>query len=263
MLLPILCHADRVGTTAFVAYIFKDVINKIFYERREDLIPCRSASALLGAFILRGLATYGQSVTMAKIGNNIVARYQQRIFDHLMKLGLDFYNDTRSGQLAAQVNQNVSGVRELMDMTVTSIGTDFYAGRTDRRHGLLDPVLSLIALLVGPPAHPHRALSGERLRSIHRESVTVNSHLLGAMQEATQGIAIVKAFTMEDQLRVEDQQARSGAPKSVPTRSRAFRSALTPITELIAGFAIAIDDHLYRLSRDLQSRSRRAPCSAS
>ena len=39
-----------------------------------------------------------------------------------------------------------------------------------------------------------------RLRRITRESVEVNSRLIGAMQEATQGIAIVKAFTMEEQL---------------------------------------------------------------
>ena len=39
-----------------------------------------------------------------------------------------------------------------------------------------------------------------RLRRITRESVEVNSRLIGAMQEATQGIAIVKAFTMEGEL---------------------------------------------------------------
>ena len=39
-----------------------------------------------------------------------------------------------------------------------------------------------------------------RLRRITRESVEINSRLIGAMQEATQGITIVKAFTMEDQL---------------------------------------------------------------
>ncbi|MCB8828250.1 hypothetical protein LJD47_24890, partial [Escherichia coli] len=72
-------------TTAFVAYIFKDVINKIYYERREDLILPISFG-ILAAFVIRGVATYTQSVVMAKIGNNIIARYQHRIFDHLMKL---------------------------------------------------------------------------------------------------------------------------------------------------------------------------------
>ena len=41
--------------------------------------------------MIRGFATYGQAVMLAKIGNNLVARYQQRLFDHLMKLGVGFF----------------------------------------------------------------------------------------------------------------------------------------------------------------------------
>ena len=46
-------------------------------------------------------ATYGQAVILASIGNNLVARYQKRLFEHLLRLGLEFFNDTRSGRLAA------------------------------------------------------------------------------------------------------------------------------------------------------------------
>ncbi|PSH66681.1 ABC transporter ATP-binding protein [Phyllobacterium brassicacearum] len=225
-------------TTAFVAYIFKDVINKIYYERREDLIVPISLG-ILAAFVIRGVSTYVQSVTMAKIGNNIVARYQHRMFDHLMKLGLDFYTDTRSAQLAARVNQNVSGVRELMDITVTTVGKDIPTlVALIGTMVLLDPVLSLFALLVGPPVILTVRYLAKRLRSIHRESVTLNSHLLGAMQEATQGIAIVKAFTMEDQLRLKISELIRRAEERANKIARVSERT-TPITELIAGVAIA------------------------
>jgi ATP-binding cassette, subfamily B, bacterial MsbA len=225
-------------TTAFVAYIFKDVINKIYYERREDLILPISLG-ILAAFVIRGVATYVQSVTMAKVGNSIVARYQHRIFDHLMKLGLDFYHDTRSAQLAARINQNISGVRELLDIVVTTIGKDIptliaLVGTMI----LLDPLLSLFALLIGPPVLLTVRYLTKRLRVIHRESVTLNSHLLGAMQEATQGISIVKAFTMENQLRDKISTLITRAEGRANKISR-VSERLTPVTELIAGAAIA------------------------
>ncbi|MDQ0997575.1 subfamily B ATP-binding cassette protein MsbA [Phyllobacterium ifriqiyense] len=225
-------------STAFVAYIFKDVINKIYYERREDLIIPISLG-ILAAFVIRGVATYVQSVTMAKVGNSIVARYQHRIFDHLMKLGLDFYHDTRSAQLAARINQNIGGVRELLDIVVTTIGKDIptliaLVGTMI----LLDPLLSLFALLIGPPVLLTVRYLTKRLRVIHRESVTLNSHLLGAMQEATQGIAIVKAFTMEDQLRGKISKLITRAEERANKISR-VSERLTPVTELIAGTAIA------------------------
>jgi ATP-binding cassette, subfamily B, bacterial MsbA len=68
--------------------------------------------------------------------------------------------------------------------------------------------------------------------------VEINSRLIGAMQEATQGVAVVKAFTMEDQLSrrmsklIATAEARSNKIARVSER-------LTPIAEMLAGFAIA------------------------
>ncbi|MEP6566519.1 MAG: ABC transporter ATP-binding protein, partial [Mesorhizobium sp.] len=234
----ILCLLTVSATTALAAWIMSPVVNQIFYERRGDLIPW-ICTALLGAFILRGLAGYGQAVTMARIGNNLVARYQQRIFNHLMKLGVSFFNDTRSGRLAAQINENVNGIRDLLSMTVTSTARD--AVSLIGLVGVMiyqDPILSLSSLVIGPPLIYTVTYLMRRVRRITRESVQINSRLIGAMQEATQGIAIVKAFTMEDQLSrriselAEDAEQRSNKIARVSER-------LTPISELLAGIAFA------------------------
>lgn len=234
----ILCLLTVSATTALAAWIMSPVVNQIFYERRGDLIPWICA-ALLGAFILRGLAGYGQAVTMARIGNNLVARYQQRIFNHLMKLGVSFFNDTRSGRLAAQVNENVNGIRDLLSMTVTSTARD--AVSLIGLVGVMiyqDPILSLSSLLIGPPLIWTVTYLMRRVRRITRESVQINSRLIGAMQEATQGIAIVKAFTMEDELSrrisklADDAEQRSNKIARVSER-------LTPVSELLAGIAFA------------------------
>ena len=102
----------------------RDVVDQIFYQppRRPD--RARSAARSWRAFVIRGFASYGQAVMLAKIGNNLVARYQQRLFDHLMKLGVGFFNENRSGHLAAQINQNVDGIRDLLGMTLTSMARD-------------------------------------------------------------------------------------------------------------------------------------------
>ncbi len=226
------------GAMAFIAIIFRDVINKIYYEQRADLILPISLG-VLAAFAIRGVATYIYSVYMAKIGNNIIARYQRRIFDQLMRLGLDFYHDNRSAQLAARINQNISGVRDLLQIVVTTVGKDIPTLVSMVGSMIyLDPVLSLFALLVGPPVLFTVRYLTKRLRSIHRESVTLNSHLLGAVQEATQGITIVKAFTMEDQLRVKVTQLINRAEERSNKIAR-VEERLTPVTDLIAGLAIA------------------------
>ena len=226
------------ASNGVLAYLMKPMIDKIFYEQQLGLISI-ICGAILGVFILRGLSGYVQAVELAKIGNNLVARYQKRIFDHLMKLGLNFYNDTRSGHLAAQINQNVSGIRDLLNMTISSIARDMISlvGLVATMF-YMDPILSAVIFLIGPPLILAVGYISRRIRTVTREVVHLNSHLLGAMQESVQGIAIVKAFTMEDQLRakigklIDQAEGRSNKIARVSERT-------TPIAEILAGFAVA------------------------
>ena len=236
--LTVACLVAVAGSGAFSAWIMRDVVDEVFYRQRYDLIWIICGSIMV-AFIIRGLASYGQAVLLAKIGNNLVARYQQRLFDHLMRLGLGYFYTNRSGHLAARINQNVTGVRDLLGLTLTSVARDAVS-----IIGLVavmiyqDPLLSAIALLIGPPLVLTINYLMRRLRRVTREAVEYNSRLIGAMQEATQGIAIVKAFTMEDQL------SRKIADLIAIAEKRANRIArvaerMSPISEALAGFAIA------------------------
>lgn len=225
-------------TTAFTAWIMKDVIDEIFVNQRQDLIYS-IAGLLAGSFIVRGIASYYQAVALSRIGNNLVARYQRRIFDKLMQLGLDFYADNRSGALAAQVNSNVYGIRDLISATLTTFARDIVSlVALVVVMVSMDPILSLSALLIGPPLIFSVNYVRKRTRDLSLQSIQVNSHLMGAMQEATQGIAVVKAFTMEGELghKVENlvlrAEERSNKIASVTER-------LAPVTEILAGVAVA------------------------
>jgi ATP-binding cassette, subfamily B, bacterial MsbA len=232
------CLIAIAASTGFVAWIIRPIVDELFYRQRYDRVPLICGGVML-AFIIRGLATYGQAVTLARIGNNIVARYQKRIFAHLMKLGVGFFSDTRSGQLAARINENVNGIRDLLSMTLKSV-----AGDAVSLIGLVavmimqDPLLSVSALLIGPPLILTVTYLMRRLRRVTRQLVEINSQLIGAMQEATQGIAIVKAFTMEEQLSAKISQLVGNA-ESRSNKIARVSERLNPVAEMLAGVAIA------------------------
>lgn len=226
------------ATTAFYAWLMRDIVDELLFKQRFELIAV-ICGAIIAAFTIRGLATYGQAVVLARIGNNLVARYQRRIFDHLMKLGIDFFNDNRSGHLAAQINQNVNGIRDLLGMTLTSLARDGVS-----LLGLVtvmiiqDPLLSTVILVFGPPLIYAVNYLMRRLRRVTREAIEINSRLIGAMQESVQGIAIVKAFTMEDQLSRKMGALVDGAEERANKIAR-VSERVSPIAEVLAGFAIA------------------------
>ena len=233
-----LCMLAIAFTTAFTAWIVRDVVDEIFVKGRYELIWVICLSIVF-AFTVRGLATYGQAVTLAKVGNNLVARYQQRLFDHLMSLGVGFFAENRSGHLAARINQNVTGIRDLLNITLTSLARDAVTLVALVIVMIVqDPLLSLIALMIGPPVAYLVVTVMRRMREITRAHVEINSRLLGALQESVQGVTIVKSFTMEDTLSarmremIREAEHRSNRMASVSER-------VSPTSETLAGLAIA------------------------
>lgn len=234
----IICLAVVAATTAFTAWIMESVVNEAFANKRADIV-LYICGAIFLAFVLRGFATYGQAVALSKIGNNIVASYQRRLYSHLMALSVGYFSDTRSARISAQISQNVSGIRDVLNMTVTSLARDFLT--LVALIGVMiskDWLLTLIVFVVAPPLLIGLRYVSRRLRQATRESVEINSHVLGAMQETIQGITIVKAFTMEEQLRTKVETIIDRAENRANRIAR-LSERTAPMTETFAGFAIA------------------------
>ncbi|MBW8285818.1 MAG: ABC transporter ATP-binding protein/permease [Rhizobium sp.] len=234
----ILCLMAVALTTAFTAWIMEAVVNEAFANQRADIVWLICGS-ILAAFVLRGFASYGQAVTLSKIGNNIVARYQRRLYSHLMTLSLGYFTESRSARLAAQISQNINGIRDVLNLTVTSMARDLLT--LVALVGVMvfkDPILSLIVFVVAPPMLLAMRYISKRLRSATKESVIYNSHVLGAIQETIQGIAIVKAFTMEEELERKVEGTISAAEKRANRIAR-LSERTSPITETFAGVAIS------------------------
>ncbi|KPF44406.1 ABC transporter ATP-binding protein [Rhizobium sp. AAP43] len=234
----ILCLLTVAMTTAFTAWIMESVVNEAFANRRADLVWIICGSIFV-AFVVRGFAGYGQAVTLAKIGNNIVARYQTRLFAHLMTLSIGYFNEARSGRLAAQLNQNINGVRDVLNLTVTSLARDLVTLISLLAVMIYqDIVLSLIVFTVAPPLLLGLRYISKRLRSVTKDAVILNAHVLGAMQETVQGIAIVKAFTMEPVLAGKIQKTINAAEQR-SNRIARLSERNGPLTESLAGLSIA------------------------
>ena len=89
-------------TTAYSAYIIRDVVNEVCDDRNLSMAWTISGVILL-LFVVKGFAGFGQDVLLNRIGNNIIARYQERVYDHMLHLGVSYYNQTRSAFLVGQI----------------------------------------------------------------------------------------------------------------------------------------------------------------
>jgi subfamily B ATP-binding cassette protein MsbA len=226
------------ATTALAAYMMKHVVDRIFVDGNYAMVWILGGS-LMALFTVKGLATYGQMVTLAKIGNRIIADYQRRIYDSLLAQGVAYFGERHSTDFLNRMNTGAGGARAVLDLIITSIGRDILT-----LIGLIivmaiqDPIMMIFGLVTMPPAvYFIRALS-RRTRYSIKQQFTGTGDLLKTLQETVQGIRIVKSYNMEDAMRAR-MAATVGDVEKVMNRIAKLKARSSPVMETLGGFAIA------------------------
>ena len=234
----IACLAAVALSTAYTAYVMKSIVDEAFVNKDAELVWLICFS-LFAAFVIRGFASYGQAVALSRISNGIVARYQKRLAAHLMTLPVEYFNERRSGQVAALVSQNISGIRDVLNLTVTSTARDMLSFVSLLAVMVYqDPLLSGVVLVMAPALLFGLRYFSRRLREVATKGVKLNSIFFGTMQETIQGIAVVKAFTMERALEDRVENVIVAVEKRANHLAR-LSERNSPVTESFAGLMLA------------------------
>ncbi|MFI5013471.1 MAG: ABC transporter ATP-binding protein [Hyphomicrobiales bacterium] len=224
--------------SATSAYLLKPIINGLMVER--DFRALRVlAITIAGLYLLKGFATYGQIVTLSRIGNRIVASVQERLFDRLMDQNVSFFNDRRSSEFMSRLTLAANGARDVLQALITSIGRDALT-----LIGLIavmliqDPVLTLLAIAGLPFAGVTLGRLIKRVRKYALRSFHGVTRILDIMLEAAQGVRIVKSFNLEAMMR-ERMRAAVHAVERAANKVAAIQALANPLTDTLGGIAVA------------------------
>jgi len=156
------------------------------------------ALLLVGLVLVGALFSYAQYLVMAHAGNRIVQEMRARLFAHLQRLPVAFFDRTRSGDLTSLLSNDVSLLQQtltedlvrLAGNIVTLVGGIALAVVIDWRLtivvvGLLTGVVLMFMVM------------GRRLRKMTRASLDALSDAMGGINEALSNIRLVKAFARE------------------------------------------------------------------
>ena len=227
------------ASTALGAYLIGDVINQAYVHKN---LPGIIVLALVTAtiFTIKGLATYGQALMLARIGNRIIADNQRRMFARLLQHNIGFFSEHHSSEFIARLNTGAIAATQVLNLLITAVGRDLLSliGLATVM-AVQDPVMSLFSIIVMPPAMLLLRKLIHRIKTIALQQFTGTTRILETLQETVQGMRIVKAFTLEDAMRerFDDHVAHLESESNKWARV-AYRSG--PLMETLGGFAIAI-----------------------
>ncbi len=223
--------------TAYSAWLLKPILNHMVEGEAFKELRFLSWS-IAGLFTLRGIATFGAQVLLARAGTKIVAEVQNRLFSHLLRQDMQFFHDRHSSEFMTRLAIAANGIRDAIQVSTLSISRDALTAA-----GLVavmvvhDPMLAGIALLTLPVAALTLGRLIIKIRKYARRSIDGSTKIIEIMQEAVFGARIVKSFNLEPVMSAR----MAGAVREVEraTNRMAIGSAISnPVSDVLAGFAI-------------------------
>ena len=189
-------------------------------------------------FLVKGLSEYGSKVILSRIGNNIVARQQRRLGEHLLKQSLAFFVHFPSSELLTRVSQAASAAREVMNLLMTRVQDVFTAIALVFAMFKLDWRLSLAALFIFGPISMVLGAIIRRVKRIARNQYRNLAQVIAAFQEAVIGGKLIKSCNLENSMRGRFDEA-IGNVERLSNKLAGVSARTSPSMEFIGGIAVA------------------------
>jgi ATP-binding cassette, subfamily B, bacterial MsbA len=227
------------AATALTAYLLGTMTNEAYVNHNFHGIVIIGMIAIV-IFAAKGFATYGAAVVLSWIGNSIIANNQRRLFDKLLQQNIGYFANRHSSEFIARLTTGAAAVGQVINLLITAIGRDLMSliGLTIVMF-IQDPVMSLIGFVAAPPAFFFLRKLIRRVRNIARIQFTGGTRIIETMQEALQGLRMVKAFALEDEMRRRLDRSVAGVQHESNKMARVSNRA-SPMMEMLGGVTVAL-----------------------
>src|ERR671923_2858759 len=185
------------GLEAMTAWLVKPVLDDVFLKK--DLFMLKILPiALIGVYAVKGGARYGQAYLMAQVGQRVVMRLREEVYEHLQGMSLSFFNNRASAELLSRLTHDVGrlsrlsaqdpalAIREVFTLLMLLVVVFAREWR-----------LAAIALVIFPLIALALVRIGKRLQAINKRGQENIAELSVVIQESLTGTKIMKAFGRE------------------------------------------------------------------
>ncbi len=238
----ILCSFGFAIFNALIPVLIQKVGGESFKSSQYSNTWFFLLGAIILTFLCRGLCDYGQAYFMNWVGQRITMDMRNQLYQHMQSLGLDFFVRSKTGELISRITHDVYVVQGALTNVISDLFKQpmtmlFLIGWLIH----IDPLLTLLALVVFPVCLFPIIKLGKKLRKASQSSQEKMADMVSILQETISGIRIVKAFGMENH---EVEKFKAENKKLFKHYMDVVKSSelLRPITEFLGavGFALAI-----------------------
>lgn len=189
--------------------------------------------ALVGLYTLKGVLSYYQNQIIFGISWELVVTFRRKMFDHIHRLPLSFFEEGTTGHLISNVTNDVA----IMQSSMTSMVKEFLQNAT-MLVGLvcwvfyLNWTWAIMATIIFPLAVGPVYYIAKRLRQLSRQGQGLAADIVSIIMESFSGVKVVRAFGLEEHQKEKFRQHNDQFLK-VMKKSVKYVEITSPLMEIL------------------------------
>lgn len=200
----------------------------------------RVALVFLLIIIIRFFFSFAQVFLMEYSGQAIMHRLRMKIFSHLQKLPVSFFDKNPLGRLVTRNTNDVEAINQFFTEVVTALFRDFFL-----LFGIIIflPILSLrlalIIFIILPPVVIITTIFRTKIRDVYRKVRVRLAKINAFLQENLTGIKVVQIFAQEEKRYNQFKEVNHKYYEANFNQILVF-AVFRPIIDLLASIGLAL-----------------------
>ena len=153
---------------------------------------------IIGSFLFKNIFLYIKNIALTYIQFKLITKLRVRLYAHLQKMSLSYFDNSQSGELSSIVLNDVSNMR-------VAFGTSFHKLFVEPINIILfvallliiNLKLALISIIIVPLCGAIVIFIGRSIRRKSKRTAEKIARIMSIMAENLNSIRVVKSFSME------------------------------------------------------------------
>jgi len=191
---------------------------------------------IIGSFLFKNIFLYIKNIALTYIQFNLITKLRVRLYAHLQKMSLSYFDRSQSGALSSIVLNDVSNMR-------VAFGASFHKLFVEPINIILfvallliiNLKLALISIIIVPLSGAIVIFIGRSIRRKSKRTAEKIARIMSIMAENLNSIRVVKSFSMES-FEIDRFTSEQKRYYQLIFRRAKLRLISSPIIEMIGAF---------------------------
>ncbi|MFD4671577.1 ABC transporter ATP-binding protein [Lentzea sp. NPDC058450] len=200
------------------------------------------ALAIAGVAVLEAGFSLAERWQSSRVGEDLILRLRQAVFDHVQRMPIAFFTRTRTGALVSRLNNDVIAAQRAFSETISGVVTNVIALVLTLAVMLtLSWQVTVLAMVLLPIFLIPARRMGKRLASMHREAANLDSMMTTQMTErfSAPGATLIKLFG-RPALESAEFGARARRVRDIGVRTAVAQWLFLVALTLVSSLALAL-----------------------